>query len=132
MRKEIEITIDGGRDAGKTFKITEMPAFQADKWATKALCLVGKTGCSIIDLFNKMESGEVLDILGRIGYEGVEPLFEELLNCCSFKKDGVYVPMKASMIDSVVEDWTTIFRLRREAYKLIMSFLEEGGESTSS
>ena len=131
MRKEKEITITEGRDAGKTFKITEMPATQADRWATKALCLVGKSGCSIIDLFNKMSNGGILNVLGDLGYDGAEPLFEELLNCCSFKQDGVYVQMKGSMIDSVIEDWTTIFRLRKEAYDLTMNFLELGGESKS-
>ena len=32
MRKEVEITIEEGRDKGKTFKITEMGAVQADRW----------------------------------------------------------------------------------------------------
>ena len=131
MRKEKEITIEEGRDAGKTFKITEMSAFNMDRWATKALCLIGKSGCSVIELFNKMNEGGALEILGSLGYEGVEPLMEELLNCCAFKKDGVFVQMKATMIDSVIEDWTTIFRLRKEALNLNLGFLEQGGESTS-
>lgn len=131
MRKEKEITITEGRDAGKTFKITEMSATQADRWATKALCLVGKSGCSIIDLFNKISTGGILNVLGDLGYDGAEPLMEELLNCCSFKKDGVDVQMKGAMVDSVIEDWTTIFKLRKEALDLTINFLEQGGESKS-
>lgn len=131
MRKEKEITITEGRDAGKTFKITEMSATQADRWATKALCLVGKSGCSIVELFNKISTGGILNILGDLGYDGAEPLMEELLNCCSFKKDGVDVQMKGTMVDSVIEDWTTIFRLRKEALDLTINFLEQGGESKS-
>ena len=40
-RKEIEITIKDGRDAGKVFKITEMGAVQSDRWATKVVSLLG-------------------------------------------------------------------------------------------
>ena len=38
MARKVEyITIDQeGRDQGKTFKITEMPALKAEKWATRA------------------------------------------------------------------------------------------------
>lgn len=130
MRKEIEITIDEGRDAGKTFKIVEMSAVQMDRWATKALCLVGKSGSSVVDLFNMGVDG-MLKVLGSLGYEASEPLLNELLECCSFKKDGVFVPMKGSMVESVIEDWTTIFRLRMEALSLNLGFLAVGGESTS-
>lgn len=132
MRKEKELTISEGRDAGKTFKITEMSAVQMDRWATKALCLVGKSGNSVIELFNKMNTGGMLEVLGSLGYDEVEPLMEELLGCCAFEKDGAFVQMKGTMVDSVIEDWTTIFRLKKEALDLNLGFLEEGGESTSS
>ena len=128
MRKEIEITIEEGRDAGKTFKITEMSAVQMDRWATKALCLIGKTNTSVVELFEMGTSG-MIKILGSLGYEASEPLLNELLECCSFKKDGVYVQMKGAMVESVIEDFTTIFRLRSEALAVNLSFLEQGGES---
>lgn len=128
MRKEIEITIEEGRDAGKTFKITEMSAVQMDRWATKALCLIGKTNASVVELFEMGTSG-MIKILGSLGYEASEPLLNELLECCSFKKDGVYVQMKGAMVESVIEDFTTIFRLRSEALAVNLSFLEQGGES---
>lgn len=129
-RKEIEITIEEGRDAGKTFKITEMPATQADKWVTKVIGLVGRNGMSALDISN-MSFSELAVSLIKSKSEESEPLFEELLGCCSFIKDGVSVSMKGKMADSVVEDWGTLFRLKNEALKLIFGFFEEGGESTS-
>lgn len=129
-RKEKEITIEEGRDAGKTFKITEMPAVQADRWISRALSLLGKSNSEISALI--LTNGqEFLKEFAKIDYEETQPLLEELLSCASFIKDGVSIPMKGNMVDSVVEDWTTLFRLKYEAFLLSVGFLEQGGESTS-
>lgn len=130
MRKEIEITIEEGRDKGKTFKIEEMSAVQMDRWAMKALCLFGKSGTSVIEIF-KMSIIELFDAFTKTDYEKAEPLLNELLACSSFKKDGVYVKMTSTLADSVVEEWTTLFRLKKEALSLSLGFLELGGESES-
>lgn len=130
MLKSIDIVIEAGRDKGKMFKITEMPAVKMDKWATKALLLLGKSGSA----FNlaQINLEELLSKLSSANYEGVEPLLEELLSCVSFEKDGVSMVMTSSIADSIVEDWTTLFRLRIEALKLNLGFLEEGDGSTGN
>lgn len=130
MRKEIEITIEDGRDAGKTFKIVEMSAVQMDRWVTKALRIIGKSGGSISTLAS-MDITELL--MSVINGEEIESneLLDELLSCASFKKDGVFVAMKGSLVESVIEEWLTLFRLRNEALKLNIGFLEQGGESES-
>jgi len=130
MRKEIEITIEEGRDKGKTFKIQEMSAVQMDRWAMKALCLFGKSGTSVIELF-KMTLPELMDAFTKADYDKGQPLLDELLACCSFKKDGVFVEMKGTMVDSVVEDWTTLFKLKYQALQLCLGFFGQGGESES-
>lgn len=127
MRKEVEITIEEGRDKGKTFKITEMSATQADRWTLKVLCLFGKGGI-VLEELAKMDFNIIIKIMGDISYDMAEPLLDELLECASFKKDGVYVPMKGSMIESVVEDFRTLYRLRIEALQLVLGFLEQGDE----
>lgn len=127
MRKEVEITIEEGRDKGKTFKITEMSATQADRWTLKVLCLFGKGGIFLEEL-SKMDFNTIIKIIGDVSYDMAEPLLDELLECASFKKDGVYVPMKGSMIESVVEDFRTLYRLRLEALQLVLGFLEQGDE----
>lgn len=130
MRKEIEITIEDGRDAGKTFKIVEMSAVQMDRWVTKALRIIGKSGGSISTLAS-MDITELL--MSVINGEEIESneLLDELLSCASFKKDGLFVAMKGSLVESVIEEWLTLFRLRNEALKLNIGFLEQGGESES-
>ncbi|PHM60592.1 hypothetical protein Xsto_03848 [Xenorhabdus stockiae] len=41
------ITIESGRDAGKTFVITEMPIVKADDWAMRALFTIANGGVDI-------------------------------------------------------------------------------------
>lgn len=129
-RKEIEIKIEEGRDAGKTFKITEMPVVQADKWVTRLLCLLGKSNKEITDLAFT-NGADFLKALSKAEDKDLEPLLDELLECASFMKDGVAVPMKGNMVNSVVDDWRTLMRLKYETMVLILGFLDEGGESTS-
>ena len=50
MLKEVEFTMDEGRDAGKTFKIKEMPAYQMDKWVTRLLGCFAKENITIGDV----------------------------------------------------------------------------------
>lgn len=126
MRKEIEVKIEEGRDAGKTFKITEMPAFQMDRWATRALIALGKSQKGGIAALGSMSIQEVLSAFAELDYENTEPLLQELLECCAFMKDGTSIPLKKDMVDSIVEDWTTLFKLRMDSLKLNIGFLEQG------
>lgn len=129
MRKEIEVKIDEGRDAGKVFKITEMPAFQMDRWATRALIALGKSQKGGIAALGSMSIQDVLSAFAELDYEKTEPLLQELLECCSFVKDGTYIPLKRDMVDSIVEEWATLFKLRMEALKLNVGFFEQGDGS---
>ena len=131
MRKEKEITIETGRDAGKVFKITEMSAFQMDKWATRALLVLGKSKKGGILSIGSMSLNDLLASLSDVDYEKAEPLLQELLDCCYFKKDNTYVQLKKDFVDGIVEDWTTLFKLRFEALSLCVGFLEQGdGQDT--
>lgn len=130
MRKQVEIKIDAGRDAGKVFKVEEMPAVQMDRWVTRALCMLGRSG-SGLSAIGGMTMEDLLAAFSKLDLKDSEPLLDELLGCCSFMKDGVLVKMTGAMVDSVIEEWTTIFKLRIEALKLNLGFLEEGGDLTS-
>ena len=126
MRKEKEIKIEEGRDAGKVFKVTEMPAFQMDRWVTRALIALGKTKKEGIMGLGAMNMEDLLSTLSEIDYQVAEPLLQELLECCAFVKNGQSVVLTKDMVDSIVEDWTTLFKLRLEALMLCIGFLEQG------
>lgn len=126
MLKEKEIKIETGRDAGKVFKVTEMPAFQMDRWATRALLALGKAKKGGILTIGSMSIEDLLSSLSGVNYEEAEPLLQELLECCSFVKNGQSIVLKKDVIDGIVEDWTTLFKLRMEALTLCIGFLEQG------
>lgn len=126
MRKEKEIKIEEGRDAGKVFKITEMPAFQMDRWATRALIALGKSKRGGIISLGSMSLQDIFSALADVDYETTEPLLQELLECCAFVKDGQSIVLTKDMVDGIVEDWTTLFKLRMEALALCVGFLERG------
>lgn len=131
MLKEIEFTVDAGRDAGKTFKITELPAVQMDKWLTRLLGCFANQGLTIYDI-QEMTFAQMCASIYKIDSdEEKERLFDELLASCSLKKEGVDIVMKGNNINGFVEEWRTLFRLREEALKLNLGFFENGEESTS-
>lgn len=132
MLKEIEFTMDAGKDAGKTFKITELPAVQMDRWMTRLLGCFAKQDLTIYDIVNMTFSQLANSIYKIESEEEKEALFDELLASCSLKKEGIFIPMKGDNINSFVDSWQTLFRLREEALKLNLGFFEDGEESTSS
>ena len=129
MRKEKEIKIEEGRDAGKVFKITEMPAFQMDRWATRALLALGKSQQGGIAALGAMSVQDLLVAFTELDYEKSEPLLQELLECCSFVKNGTSVVLKADVVDGIIEDWVTLPKLRMEALQLNLGFFGEGDGS---
>lgn len=54
-RRIASFTASAGRDAGKVFRITEMPADQAERWAVKAFLAAAKGGITLPD--SAAESG---------------------------------------------------------------------------
>lgn len=87
------VTIDKGRDAGKKFKITEMPAIQADEWAHRLVYEAAKSGLDLknVDVLNldtksmkgMIEIGAmVFSILGRIEHTVSREMKFELLDKC--------------------------------------------------
>lgn len=132
MLKQIEVTIENGRDAGKTFKIKELPATQMDKWLTRLFGCLADKELTVVDIAN-MSFEEIINSIYKIEMEEEkERLFDELLASCYLIKEGVDIAMKGNNIDAFVEEWSTLFRLKNEALKLNLGFFENGEESTSS
>ena len=129
MRKTKEIVIEDGRDKGKKFKITEMPPYQMDRWATRALLALGKNHKGGILAIASMNPKDLLDAFSEADPDTIEPLSQELLECCSFVKDGTSITLTKEYIDNIIEEWKTLSKLRWEALQLNIGFLEEGDGS---
>jgi len=134
-RKQIDITLDesAGRDAGKTFRIVEMPASRAEEWAVKALlALAGGGNVEGLDpsqgVAGLAKAG--IKALSGLTWEKAEPLFRELMTCVSIvskENPTATARLTPETMDAQVEEVSTLLRLRMEALKLHVGFLQDGG-----
>lgn len=133
-RKTKDITIESGRDAGKSFRITEMPILQADKWAQRALFAIARAGVDTSSI--NMNGGMLemarlaLDVVGKIDPEVGGDLLDELLSCVQIIPTGG-VP-RSLVMDSDIEDIKTLFVLRKEVLALHIDFLKYGNSPDMS
>ncbi|PIT38694.1 hypothetical protein [Snodgrassella alvi] len=133
-RKTKDITIESGRDAGKSFRITEMPILQADKWAQRALFAIARAGVDTSSI--NMNGGMLemarlaLDVVGKIDPEVGGDLLDELLSCVQIIPTGG-VP-RSLVMDSDIEDIKTLFVLRKEVLALHIDFLKNGNSPDMS
>lgn len=141
MRKFKVVKIeDAGRDIGKVFHITEMPASQAERWAMRALLALAKTGVEIPEdaiktgFAGMAELGINALIAGGLDFVDLEPLMNELMGCVKVIRDPAHPETLAAMIDEDVEieEIATRLFLRSEVFKLHVSFSPPGAKSTST
>lgn len=134
--KTKQITIEHGRDKGRVFLITEMSAAHADNWAMRALIALANGGVDLGDL--RPQQGMMgmvrvaLDALGRLKADDAIPLLNELLDCVQIIPEGGK-PRPLNMDFNDVEDFTTLWRLRKEVFALHTDFLQHAfGKTTES
>ena len=134
--KTKQITIENGRDKGRVFLITEMAAAHADNWAMRALIALANGGVDLGSL--RPQQGMMgmvkatLDALGKVKPEDAIPLLNELLGCVQIIPEGGQ-PRPLNMDFNDVEDFTTLWRLRKEVFALHTDFLQHAfGKTTAS
>lgn len=129
MRKVIPVVIDKpGRDFGKTFEIHEMSAFQAERWAMRAILAVGAGNVEVPSpppdsgLAGILELG--LRSIFNLPWEKAEPLLEEMMACVRYVPDPAK-PETARPVDrdhDDIEEAQTITQLRSEVFELHTGF----------
>lgn len=142
MRKENYITLqDDGRELN--FKLTQMSAMQQTRWASKAVILLAATGVIKnltqfeVDKLQKQFEAEglnmVLDLIGKLDYDKVEPLFNELLTCAAYIPDmgnrNFVTAITTNNIDSIVADFKNVYKLAIEAFKVNFTVSSAGNNS---
>lgn len=133
-RKSISVTIsDRNRDYGKVFTVTEMPAFQAEKWALRALLALGRSGADIPE--NIAAAGWMgIVALGvraflALSFADAEPLLDEAFDSCVSHTPDPTKPMVmvgaggvGKITGSHIEEILTLRRLRDEVLQLHTGF----------
>lgn len=126
MRKELTFTADKGRDKGKVFLITEMPADRAERWAMRAFFAMAQNG---IELPAGMDSAGMaglardgLRLICQIPFDVAEHLLEEMFECISIKPDRKNPQLVRPLVADDIEEVATRLKLRMEIFKLHVDF----------
>ena len=143
-RKTKDVTIENGRDAGKTFRITEMPVTKADKWANTALLAMMRGGVDVGNVnFGAIKStitGDNVDPMGgmlelaRISIAGLgnvtdevgQELLDQLIDDCVKVVASSGTLRDLLNVDDEIQDLKTLWTLRKESFLIHISFLAEG------
>lgn len=128
MARKVEyLTIEKeGRDQGKTFVITEMPALKAEKWATRAFLALAASGLDLPTDANAGMAGIAaigLDAFRMLDFEKAEPLMDEMMECVRFQPSAQAPARDLLMGDEGdIEEVSTLLTLRMAVFKLHVNF----------
>lgn len=134
MRKVQTVTIAAeGRDKGKAFLITEMPASQAEMWALRAFMALAKSGLEVPDEVQTMGMAGIAALgfqaLAGITYQDARPLLEEMFDCVEHVPSPNVV---RALIEDDIEEVATRLQLRRDVFDLHTGFFSRAAPSTST
>ena len=128
-RKEEPITIKAeGRDKGKTFVMTEMPATKAAKWALRAFLAIARNGVDIPEEVAGMGMRGILLIgfvraIGSMSFDDAERLTDELMECVEYVAN-VREPLASRRrpLEEDIEEIETHLMLRKAVFDLHVDF----------
>jgi hypothetical protein len=114
-----------GRDAGKRFVITEMPAVKAEKWAARALFAIGRSGVEMPDDLASAGMAAIafmgLRAITSLSFDDAEPLLDEMMRCVTIQPDPA-VTYTRPTIEEDFEEVSTILTLRDRVVQLHVGF----------
>ena len=138
MRKTETITItDDGRDKGKMFLLTEMPAEKAEKWALRAFLALARSGVELPDDVQQLGMAGMaivgLRALGGVQFSDAEELLDEMFECVQIMPDPGKPHIIRRPTTDDIEEIPTRLKLRTEVFKLHTGFLPAGlGQMSTS
>lgn len=127
--KTATVTItDEGRDQGKMFLLTEMPARKAEKWGLRALIVLENSGIQVPDHVKGtgmagISAFAASQVIGSgLNFDAMEPLLDEMLGCVQIIRDKNHPTMAFPLMESEPEEVSTLLRLRAEVLLLHVGF----------
>lgn len=115
-----------GRDTGKFFLLTEMPASQAERWAQRALMAMAKSGVEMPDDFANTGVAGIATIgikaLAGMPFNEAGPLLDEMMACVQFIPSPAEANLARPLIEDDIEEVSTRLSLRSEVIELHTGF----------
>ena len=133
MRKVVDVAITAeGRDFNKIFVLTEMPASQAERWATRLLLAITKSGVevpdNIVDMGMQGLAALGVRALAGVRYDEIGPLMDEMFMCVQIRQPiGV-----RALVEEDIQEVVTRLKLRAELIALHTGFFLPGFLSTAT
>lgn len=126
---------DEGRDQGKVFVLTEMPASKAESWAMRALLALMSGGVEVPDGVENMSMATMAEVgiraLSGLTWDVAEPLLAEMFECVQMMPDPSKPHIIRALIEQDIEEVATRLKLRAEVWKLHTGFLKAVAPSIS-
>lgn len=135
-RRIASFTASAGRDAGKVFRITEMPADQAERWAVKAFLAAAKGGVKLPEA--AAESGFAgiaqmgFSMLANMPPELAFELLDEMMACVQYQPNPAKPEVVRGLIADDIEEVMTRLQLRKAVFDLHVDFSQAAATSTSA
>lgn len=135
MRNEKTIEIED-RGNKLVFKVKEMSATQLEDWTMRAVLVLAGAGSDIpagggVEGIGKYLAEHGLAAIGNVDYQRAKPLLDEMLGCCYRVIDKMEERVTPQTAEAYIEDMTTLFKLRLEAFKVNFSFFGNGSQPAS-
>jgi hypothetical protein len=128
-----EVTISSaGRDHGKTFVLTEMPAEEGEYWATRALELIEgsgelhKEGPKESGMAGLAEAASGINVARKLQHPDLDGMWKYV----QFRPKKNEAPPQPLRSDHI-EEWQTRLELRSEFLRLHVGFFSPENPSTS-
>lgn len=136
MRKtEIFVVPTDGRDKGKRFLITEMPAMKAERWAYRALLALAHSGADLGEGALAGGMGAVAQAgfraLQKLNFEDARPLLDEMWDCVQVipdpKNPEFLRPLVMNEMEGDdIEELETLWMIRERVFRLHTDFFTRG------
>jgi len=126
-RRVDKVTIDKeGRDKGKVFLITEMPATTAEYWAARLLTMLAKGNADVPPGFFQMgfegcAAWIAVHGIGGIDWSVCKPLLDEMMECVTILPDPTKNFSRRLEINDV-EELATLLTLREAWFDCHLGF----------
>jgi hypothetical protein len=126
-RKTKTVTIEQeGRDKGKVFILTEMPASQAEAWAARALIALLAENPSMASKYKEAGMAGMAELgmkmFGNLKWEVVQPLLKEMMECAKIIPNPEKPIITRRLFEEDIEEVATLLFLRMEIWELHTGF----------
>lgn len=127
-RKTCRVTIDAdGRDKGKTFVLTELPALDIERWTVRLILALGKNGVSLPDVQAQSGFAAIASVLwvllAQVSAEEADALLATMLDGLKIDEGKI----TRNLVADDIEEPETLLQIRMAWVDLHSGFFAKGG-----